>query len=261
MDEFLDDLETGKIQFRDKWQFELKSNLFPLSYNRNNIISQEFYFFIPNSLQINEETYSKLQFYQDQTNLIRLKTPAFSFNELIDLNNAESPLVRIQLLAEYEQTKENEGLILDEVKLLGNIFHSAIRNKISNFMSALERMESPHEEAVFNQDFNDFLDKLEQFKSLFSKIKNKCIMTWSSSELQMNLTYIDEFISLNITDYLTAFLNRLRLKLKDVFKPWTKGFAQSSSKRTITAKKDSTRKAIFQKNPNITSFSYTAKGF
>src|ERR1700722_13915917 len=97
MDEtVLEDVETGKIHFRDKWQFELKSDLYPFSERKEDNLVQEFYFFIPNSLQINDQTYTKVQFYQDQTNLVRLKTPRFSFNELIDPLNAESPLTRLR---------------------------------------------------------------------------------------------------------------------------------------------------------------------
>src|SRR5262245_28711441 len=117
MDEYFEDLQSGRIQIRDKWQFEFKSELFPFSHLRSNIHTQEFYFFIPNSLQINDQTYTKAQFYQDQTNLIRFKTPTFTFEELIDKDNAEVPLVRILMLCDLTYSKETEELIEDEIKL------------------------------------------------------------------------------------------------------------------------------------------------
>ena len=95
---YLDDFEAGKIHFRAKWQFELKTEFYPVSDRQGDNLVQEFYFFIPNSLQITGQTYSKAQFYQDQTNLIRLKTPRFSFSELIDPVNLESPLTKIREL-------------------------------------------------------------------------------------------------------------------------------------------------------------------
>ena len=49
-DDFLEDLETGRILFRDKWQFELKSELYPFSEKSEKQLTQEFYLFIPNSL-------------------------------------------------------------------------------------------------------------------------------------------------------------------------------------------------------------------
>lgn len=78
MDEFIEDLTSGELQIRDRWQFELKSEFFPSSSQKNSHYNQEFYFFIPNALQINKLTYRKEDFYIDLTNLIRYKTPTFS---------------------------------------------------------------------------------------------------------------------------------------------------------------------------------------
>jgi len=212
MDDFLEDFDSGKIQFRDKWQFELKSDLFPLSYHRNNIINQEFYFFLPNSLQINEDTYSNAQFYQDQTNLIRLKTPHFNFKELIDLDNAESPLVRIKMLSDYQHTSVIEAAILDEIKLLGNIFHSGIRDRIAEYMLALDRLSTTESVDQFNYDLNLFCDQIERFYDLFVTVSKKCLSLWSSSEIEWTFAYVEEYISLNINDYFMRFLYKLRHK-------------------------------------------------
>ncbi len=137
MDESLEDLKAGRIQFRDKWQFELKSEFFPFSHLKDNIQIQEFYFFIPNSLQINDQTYPKEQFYRDQTNLIRFKTPMFTLKELNDMDNSESPLVRILILNDYVRSQEIGEEILQEIKLVGSIFHSILRNQISSFPNNL----------------------------------------------------------------------------------------------------------------------------
>jgi hypothetical protein len=210
MEEFIDEVDPGKIQFRDKWQFELKSGLFPLSHYRNNIIYQEFYFFIPTSLQINEETYSKTAFYHDQTNLIRLKTPAFSFKELIDLDNAESPLVRIQMLS--KSNGESEGLILDEIKLLGNIFHSALRNRTSQFIIVLSEIITVDDLQIFCTDFHLFCNEVDQFLKIFNDVKNTLDNLWPIGEIQWTFQYIEEFINLSIEDYFAEFLQALRSK-------------------------------------------------
>jgi hypothetical protein len=220
MDDLQEGLDVGKIQFRDKWQFELKSDLFPLSYHRNNVINQEFYFFLPNSLQINEDTYPNAQFYKDQTNLIRLKTPSFTFKELIDLDNAESPLVRIQMLSDYEHTQEVETSIIDEIKLLGTIFHSAMRDRLADFTQALESFSKSDDAYQFSFDFNQFCDQIEQFHELFVMTNKKCMKRWTSSELDWTFSYIEEYMSVNVKDYFSVFLYDLRqnysLELKNV---------------------------------------------
>src|SRR5262249_22367256 len=94
MDEFLEDLRSGEIHFRDKWQFELKSEFTISSAAPDTPYTQEFYFFIPNSLQINSTTYPKESFYQELTNFIRYKTPTYLFSDLGDIN--KEPLLFFQ---------------------------------------------------------------------------------------------------------------------------------------------------------------------
>lgn len=211
MDEFLDDFDSGKIQFRDKWQFELKSDLFPLSHHLNNIIQQEFYFFIPNSLQVNESTYSNSQFYRDQTNLIRFKTPSFTLSELIDPNNRESPLVRIRSLSMEPHNSNNQSLVLDEVKLLGNIFHSALRDQISIYMKKIAKPSEDRECELVAKELDQLLNEVKQFRALLAELKISCIAQWKNNEIVSTFNYVEEFISLNISDYFSAFLYRLRV--------------------------------------------------
>ncbi len=217
MDEYFEDLQSGRIQQRDKWQFELKSELFPFSHLRNNIHSQEFYFFIPNSLQINDQTYTKAQFYLDQTNLIRFKTPTFTLKELIDPENAESPLVRILLLGDLVHSLENEELVEEEIKLLANIFHSTIRNRVADLLTALDRLHTHEAKEAFASDVEAFCDSLDEFRRQFGEVQANCLAAWSSDSLHYHFNYVDEFISINTSDYLSGFLHRLRLKFYHEF--------------------------------------------
>jgi hypothetical protein len=212
MDEYFEDLQSGRILLRDKWQFELKSDLFTFSHLRNNIHSQEFYFFIPNSLQINDQTYTKAQFYLDQTNLIRFKSPTFTFKELIDPDNTESPLVRILLLEDVVHSRENEELVEDEIKLLANIFHSAIRTRVADLIATLDALQTPEDKEAFTQDVLRFCDEINDFRNRYADVEVKCIDSWPSDLLHYHFDYVDEFISVDISDYLSGFLHRMRLK-------------------------------------------------
>lgn len=211
MDEsYLDDYETGKIHFRDKWQFELKSELYPFSDHRKDNFVQEFYFFIPNSLQITEQTYSKAQFYQDQTNLIRLKTPRFTFSELADPLNRESPLVKIRELLTQPENADNVHLLQNELKLFGSIFHSSIRNW---FFAVQTDLEKGDEKGLFVR----VEQSLKEQEQLFSQYRILLVRV-SKLPLEKNVGpyfgYIDEFISLTYNDYLLNILKALRQKPK-----------------------------------------------
>src|SRR4051812_45921844 len=98
MDQFWEEFETGEIHFRDKWQFELKSEFSPIVGQKLSEFTQEFFIFIPTSLQINEETYSKHDFFRARTNLIRLSSPDFTFEELLDPKCVHSPFFKLREL-------------------------------------------------------------------------------------------------------------------------------------------------------------------
>lgn len=196
MDEFLQDLGSGDIQFRDKWQFELKSDFYPKKKDEKSIYTQEFYIFLPNALQINDQTYSKEEFYRNQTNLIRYKTPEFSLEELIDPRNFRSPLNRLKLAkgTEYE-------MIEDELKLLGNIFRSSLRSKTSKLLGS-----SP----LNFDDVSRYCAQIRSFRQVFLNIKADYIQKKINLKFNAYFKYIDEFLSTSIDYYLTGLLNEAR---------------------------------------------------
>jgi hypothetical protein len=195
MDEFLEDLKSGEIQFRDKWQFELKSEFSPKSPQIRSIYTQEFYFFIPNSLQIRPETYSKEIFYVDLTNYIRYKTPHFTFRELIDPKNERSPFFRLETIAGQEETTGGIEQAIFELKLFGNIFRSALRERTLRILQAKE----PKEE-----DLLLLCSEIEEVRNYFIHLQEVFANFSTSISLKSTFAYVDEFISNNIDFYLTG---------------------------------------------------------
>lgn len=212
MDNYPEDIESGKIHFRDKWQFELKSDLYPIENLKETVLSQEFYFFIPNALQIQDQTYSKEQFYQDQTNLFRFKTPEFSLSELLDFNNTISPLIRLKILNGFEHNEANKELLHDEIKLLGTIFHSSLRAQIAYFEKRLSKLEDTETLNTFISEFTHFCDTLKEFKNRYRNTESQCKEAWSNIDTDKHFEYLAEFISSITYDYLAGFLFSLRQK-------------------------------------------------
>lgn len=211
MDENLEDLKPGRIHLRDRWQFELKTEFFPLSYVRNNVQTQELYIFIPNSLRINDQTYTKDQFYQDQTNMIRLKTPTFTLEELINPQNSESPLAVIKHSIETNQDKSDHAFlseIEEELKLLANIFHSALRNAMTDLIEELHS--EGLDEGIFGKHVMNLCDAVDQFRMRFVLLKAEVEAAGLGENIKKHLGYIDEYISININDFFILFLNKLR---------------------------------------------------
>lgn len=247
IDEILEEHDAGKVQLRDKWQFELKSDLYPLSQNRNNAIQQEFYIFIPNSLQINDATYTKAQFYRDQTNLIRLKTPTFTLQELLHPEQHESPLSRLRWLLSRPQPKDHLPLILEEIKLLGNVFHSALRNQVFVFMKTLSKTINPEVIPSFTSSLLELCYEITAFGRELHALKQSYREVILNEELHITFDYVHEFISLNIHDYFSALLYRLRLFHIPEFEPIDHQVQQ------ILLREQRYRQALFGENPPSSS--------
>ncbi len=183
-------LAEGEIHFRDDWQFELKSEFSPSQSVRKNSYTQEFYLFIPDALRIDRSTYSRQDFFRDQTTLIRYKTPEFTFPQLLDPANEESPLRRLR-----QGTDDLEG----ELKLLGNVVRSQLRERVRELILLLND-DSPnlHTSALtLVDDLRDVLRGYSQLKEL----------------PETPFKYVGEFMELSIHVYLTGFLEDYRTEV------------------------------------------------
>lgn len=210
MDRFIKELMVGNIHLRDKWQIELKSEFVPNPKLKKNTFTQEFYLFVPNSLHINEETYPKSQFYRDRTNFIRYKTPEFTLQQINDKDNPKSPLTKLQNLLTGHQCEEAHSEIEDELKLLGNIFRSSVRENVKKIVN-LVRSNSPIEEEI-----NDLCKEIRSLHETYITIQLSYINEWKVDRLNSYFFYADEFISTTANYYLTGLLSEIRDRLPDV---------------------------------------------
>lgn len=200
MDEFLEDLKSGDIRFRDKWQFELKSEFYPKGMQKESVYTQEFYFFIPNALQIKQGTYSKEAFYRDLTNFIRYKTPEMRFRDILAMDQEDSPLFRLRGLALKPEAPENLLKLETELKLFGTIFRSALREETAALLHASEKEDKVQK----------FCAEIQQIRTEFLSLKETLIFTYSSTHLVITFAYLDEFSSNSIDYFLTGLLDELR---------------------------------------------------
>ena len=74
-----DELIDSKVEVHDRKQFELKLEYQPSGTDPQSQYLVETLLFIPKSLNIDEVTWSREQFYRDLHNYVRLKTPVLSF--------------------------------------------------------------------------------------------------------------------------------------------------------------------------------------
>ncbi len=208
MTHFSDILEGDEIYFRDRWQFEQKYDFLPDPELKANDYIQEFYFFIPNALQINSNSYTMEQFYRDQTNLIRFKTPVFSLQEILDLSYSASPLSRINKLKDEDPNVQNRARIEKEIKLLGNVVRSAVRTKAQQLSSLLEKDQLEQ----FKSGTRILCEELQQYQESFGKIKNDILSRWDAPGIRKHFDYISTFLNQVMDQYLILLLERIRVR-------------------------------------------------
>lgn len=180
---FWRELEEGQIHFRDRLQFELKSEFSTTGGKESSTFLQEIYIFIPESLQINRQTYSRDQFYLDEINIIRFKTPSMSFDELL---SSKLPSI-------LEQAKQGQE-ITHELKMFSNIFRSTVREAVK------EVVEQPSK-------VRELIVNIRQVRKAFIKLRNDLQVLQGDS-----LIWVDEFMRLVVENYLTSLLDYLRKK-------------------------------------------------
>lgn len=206
MEKFSKEIDPAEVHQRDHWQFELKSDFFTHPNLKKNTYIQEFYFFIPKSLQVNEESYSKQQFYLDETIFIRYKTPEFTLEELLDKDNVKSPFVRLTNLCASIPSKENIPIVQDELKLLGNIVRSSLRENVLKLVKSIDIVENTQEASLLS-DVKKLCAEISKLHSLYFEIQMDFSDKWKNTNQMSHFIYVDEFISEIINFYLIGLLD------------------------------------------------------
>lgn len=207
------------MRLRDREEIELKLDFLADNSQETNFYTQDFFFFIPSSLQVNSKTYSKKKFYRDQTSFVRFKTPSLSINELLDSSNGQSPLACIKRLIGEGKNLRSEKLI-EELKLLGAISRSYVRNQVGHILSGFEKKHS---------DLNELLRPLEErtlalladLKALRSALVDlgESLKKLEHSKVELHpFEYVDEFIGLMVNHHLSFILQKIAAqKEKGIF--------------------------------------------
>jgi hypothetical protein len=99
--------------------------------------------FIPNSLDINTNTYEKKDFYRDLKSNIRLITPVYLLRDIVD--SPGSPLVHLNQAFKAIATSPSRTNINEyeyHIKMFQSIFKSALRDETTHICSNTIREDS-----------------------------------------------------------------------------------------------------------------------
>lgn len=212
MDRLWEEFETGEIHFRDRCQFELKSEFSPIAGLKQSEYTQEFFIFIPTALQINSQTYSKNDFFRAQTNLIRFSTPDFTFVELLDSENPHSPFVKLKELRSALRAQSGMLRMELELKLLANIYRKTIRNAVYPLIRTLEKASSNKDIEQCKMGIDHLLLEVNRLEKEFISQKEATLELPEGLVLHHIFEYIQDVMSISLNSSMTALLEAIRKK-------------------------------------------------
>lgn len=129
--------------------------------------------FVPNSLDINVQTYSRENFYRDLRSNVRLITPVFlvrdiARGEAFPLQNLEKALNSIA----SSPTRSNIAEYEYQIKMFSAIFKSAIRDQIKYIFNTAQ---TEDRSVLFDNFLDDVNITLEKYRSLAHIIKTPTV--------------------------------------------------------------------------------------
>lgn len=207
LETFWNELNEGEIHVRDKSQFELKSE-FTIHAERN-VYKQEFYLFIPEALHVTDQTYSKDQFYLDETSLIRYKTPFIALSDLVNPNFPQSPLLHIENILNSEKASSSLNEIADEVKLFAGIFKVSLRDRIRDLLNELKR-DPLKKIGQYSREFEILCNETTAICIFYRQLQKQATQILTDEQIKRYFRYADEFISDHIDDYFLILIQTLR---------------------------------------------------
>lgn len=185
-----------KTKIHDKFAIEFKVSFSGRRTIRENNFTINSWIFVPNSLDINQSTYTKDQFYKDVKSNIRLITPVFLLRDIVDnkaipYNNLRNSFVN----AASSPTRTNLADYEFQLKMFGSIFKSAVRDNTTYICG-----KSPKEITSIGEDYAaNICNILKQFRSLWSLID----VPTMSDDSKNKFLFTDEYIS-HVVEFYTV---------------------------------------------------------
>lgn len=213
------ELFDTKVEVHDRKQFELKLEYQPSGTDPKSEYLVETLLFLPRSLNIDAETWSREQFYADLHNYVRLKTPVLAFDEI--LTGSHSPLVQLEQRLPLGLMGPVSEVVYD-AKMLACITRGALRR----FSRGMEReckhllrgadaekcapTDSPdHLMALARESLGATQQILQRFRSTSAQLAEKYEL---GERAEAALRLVDEYLSLTVEQ----FFRRIVVKMESM---------------------------------------------
>ncbi|MDO4510390.1 MAG: hypothetical protein Q4B68_01050 [Bacteroidales bacterium] len=191
-------------KIHDRFSIEFKTSFVARRKVKENDFSAYMWFFVPYSLDINQETYPKSRFYQDIKSYVRVKTPQFLLQDIVGgsgvpFDRLKTAFQNLASTPTRTATKEYEY----QVKMFAAITHSAARDACHNLMS--NRILADDVAPLTTQYLQAYTEVLQSYRSLRTIV---CQPTFTD-DTRSYFRYGDEFMSNMYKLYTTRLLDHL----------------------------------------------------
>ena len=177
------------VKIHDKFSLEIKLGFIARKKQLVSDFLMNIWIFIPNSLDINRSTYSKSDFYRDLKSNIRLITPVFLLQDIV--NGENSPFIQfensIRKLAS-NPSRSNSEIYEFQIKMFLSILKSALREHVEHIQKNKIAEDNTH---LVNEYIEHTKKIVETYRNLRKHIN---VPTISKERLDYYL-FGDEFMS------------------------------------------------------------------
>jgi len=190
------------VKIHDKYQLEIKYGYKISDKRKKTLYNIDSYFFFPESLGINSQTYTKKIFYKDIQSYLRFKTPTYLLNQIFEGKN--SPIFSLkksmELLLQKNDREHRENFDYN-IKMVCSIFKSSLRD----YLIFLKRDKNIQNPILVERYMNYSKSILKEYRSLIDMINVPII----EKKLMIIFKLGDEFMSHNLEYYSYKLLKLL----------------------------------------------------
>ncbi len=189
------------IKSHDKYQIEIKLD-YELLDDKETHYRIYTYIFVPHSLDINQDSYQKKDFYRDVQNYIRLKTPVLGLDDFGKLPT--SPLVNIQQLIKINGWNHDNQLqerVIRSLKMLSAMLKSSLREHFNLIHKRIaEAPKSAKIHQIIHNLIEEFVNGTSHFTSDYRTLFAAFNLPSVNKEVFRAYSLTDESISLLIEE-------------------------------------------------------------
>ncbi len=196
------------LQFQADFDFDLLPDT-PQEESREYTVDA--YFFLPHSMGINRENFSRDQFYTSLTNYLRIRTPDFSEYQADTLIPSADAYFKQHLFAHLRQALE--PLVIQEVKLFGCNLNTQLKKLRSLFFSLYrpeQGLSNAHMRRLESMLIH-ILQYLSDFRSQYlGKVRYQSYLV--DAEVRRVFVLVDEYLSYRLEASLIRILQYLEAR-------------------------------------------------